>query len=345
MTIQTFNADNSLATVTNQVWSGGAWNNSTKWLYSYNSDGSLARKNYQTWSGGWVNQSVDVYTYVGGLLSVDQYQTWNAGTASFNLQSQKQYWYFTGTTKLQFEFDQNFTAGALVNTNKYEYTYDATYTNMTSKIVSSYNGTGYTNLNKTNYSYDSLGNMTTKLYSTWNTTTSTWVNSTLDNYAGFSAAHNPSSDVNQTWDTAGSGFWVNKTYFTYSYNGSNQMTNMVGESWNIAGFWEFALNDPAANYYYQPYSLGVENVAENGTVDLFPVPASSVLNINLSLNEAQSGVIAIYDMQGRLVNQISFPTTTKFNSSISLTGVASGNYIVSIRGEKSQIVRQIVVAH
>ena len=156
-------------------------------------------------------------------------------------------------------------------------------------------------------------------------------------------------DLSQNWDTAGGGQWDNIMQFTNTYNGYNQLTSKIGESWNIVGTFEFALGDPMSNYYYETYTpsnVSVKNVAGNTSeVNIYPVPAQNMLHVDLNWNEAQAATITIYDVQGRIMRQWDAPNGTQYYSAVSVDNLATGTYFVKINGTQVQIVKQFVIAH
>ena len=159
----------------------------------------------------------------------------------------------------------------------------------------------------------------------------------------------PQMQVNQVWDTTGTGSFNNVIEYTYTYNTYGQMTESTGESWNPGVGWEFANGDPQAFYYYElytPSATSVKNVVNNGgDVNIYPVPAQNVLNIDLTWNVAQSATIALYDMSGRMINTLTAPKSTQYSGALSVSNLADGMYVIRIDGTQGQIVKQIVVAH
>ncbi len=344
---QQFDASNNIISKTRTFWNGTAWVNGTKTLFFYDASNNLDTAVDQIWGGtNWVNVSRNVYSYTSGNhLYSNQYQVWNSTTSAFVANSQKTYYYSVAGNLVQ-ELDQNYSTvtSTYTYTNKFDYTYTAT-NQLASTTASVWNGSAWVSSYMYNYTYDTAGDLINTLYQTYNTTTAAWDNITLNTYSSFVSA-NPQMEIDQVWDTTGGGFWKNNLERTYSYNSFNQLTHSVAESWNVAGFWEHANGDPAANYYYETYTTtGVNNVVANGEVSIFPVPAQNMLNIKLNWNEAQAFTVTIIDMNGSVVRQWSVAPTAQYNTSVPVQNFATGNYVVKITGANSQIVKQIVVAH
>ena len=348
--IQSFDSlTNNLTSKTYQYWNTvtGTWVNGTKALYFYTGN-NLSNIVWQNWGGSnWVNVSRDVYSYdLANRLYQDQFQMWNSTTVTFDPSSQKTYYYDAASNLLQTVGQTYVTATSTYSfTDKYDYTYD-THNWQTSSLYAVWNGSAWDTSYMYSNTYDTAGDRTAQLYQTWSGSTSVWNNVTLKTYSNFTSMM-PMNELDQVWDATGTGFWKNSIKYSYSYNSYHQLTNSVGESWNIAGFYEYANGDPMANYYYQTYApAGINSVvAANGDVNIFPNPAQNTVNIRLNWNEAQASTISIFDMNGRIVRQWSVPSTTQYNTSISVDGFAAGNYVVKISGTQGQIVKQIVIAH
>jgi hypothetical protein len=346
---QEFDANNNITMNTLQEWDmlTSAWVPLSRVLYTYTSANMMATQIWQTWGGAsWLPVSKDVYTYDGtNQLILDQYQTWNGLTMVFDPYSQKTYSYDAITHKLLNETDQDVFSGTPTYTGQYVYTYTAGNQLMT-KAFSTWNS-GWVNSDMYTYAYDSSGNRITQLYQIYDVPTSAWVNVTYNLYGNFNSSHLPQSEIDQSWNSTGSGLWVNFIQFTYTYNSYGQMTSSVGQSWNVVGIFEYATGDPMVRNYYSTYSPAAvkEVVSTNGTANIFPVPASDLLHIDLKWNVAQSSAIAIYDMAGRMVTPlINVPSGSEYHTSLSVGNLAAGMYVVKINGANGQIVKQIVVA-
>ncbi len=323
----------------------GAFSNTSKFLYWYNTNNSADYTIYQTWGGSsWTNVNRTKYDYSGTALSTTTYQHWFG--ADFFTDSIKNSFYNTANLIKQETF-QDSAAGAFVNTKKYDYTYDTAHATMVASVTkSNYSGSGYTPSWNYQYTYDAAGNRTQSIYSVWNTTTSAWDAKYLHSYSMFTSSHLPQVDEYYTYDTAGGGTWKHTTYFTYAYNSHDQMTSMTGESYNALGFPEYAYGDPMARYYYESYTVGVNDVAAaNGEVNIFPNPAQNLININLKWNNAQAFTVSIFNMNGAIVRQWNVASTAAYTTSIPTESLATGTYVVRISGAEGQISRQVVVAH
>ena len=343
--LQQFDGNNNVVSTITQYWDGvaGAWVNWTNTLYAYNADNQVTSIVRQWWDGSaWVNTNEDVFGYnTAHQMYLDQYNVWDTGLVAFTPSSQKIY-YFDSASRVIQEVDQTYNS----STTAYEYTaqYLYTYSLITNTTTyGTWNGSGFTQSYMYTDTYDSTGNLLTHLYQTYSGTA--WINQTLNVYSGFTAMHQPTTQINQTWDSTGTGSWANVMKYMGVYNSNNQLTSSTGESWHIGGFWEFAPGDPASMYYYQDFDATAVKkvVSNNGTANIYPVPANNTLHIDVNWNEAQAGTIAMYDMNGREVSKMNVPYGSHFNGTMQVNNLADGIYVVRITGTQGEIVRQVVV--
>ena len=347
-TLQTFDANNNVLTATNEYWSGTSWVLNTKMIYTYNSSNQVLTAIMQTWDGtSWVSASEDVYSYnTGGKLQSDEYEVW--GLAGYTGVSTKVYSYDLTNTWLINETDQNI-AGSPMYTRQIAYTYDSTAHRLLTTTTSNWNGAAWVNDSLTTNTYDTAGHLITTLRQTYNTVLSRWDNTNFSLFSSF-VGNMPQTEIDQVWNSTGSGSWDNASKHTNTYNSFNQLTSTQGISWNVSGSqFEYALGDPMWNYYYQTYgtNVAVNNVvSSNGEANIYPVPAQNMLHIDIKWNVAQSASIAIYDMSGRMVAPVmDVPSSTEYRAGISVNNLAAGMYQVKISGTQGEIVKQIVIAH
>jgi hypothetical protein len=344
--LQDFDVNNNLLSTVTQTWSGTAWMNSTKALHTYNTANKLISTVMQVWdtSGVWMNVSRNQYTYTaGGQLLSDEMQVWSSSSSAFLPSTQKVYTYSGSTGKLTNIVSQNI-SGTPTYIDQFIFTHNSAGMPVDT-IYTIWNVTTFDSAYRITNLYDTSGNRTEKLYQVYGS--SVWNNATLDIYRNFTSMHMPQADTFKIWNSSGTGSWVENKLYTFTYNSYGQLTSADAISWNPGVGWEYALNDPHANYYYGPYvSSGVKPVtAIGGEANIYPVPAQNTLNIELKWNEAQAASIAILDMTGKVVRNWEVPVSAQYTSSVSVGNLAAGNYIIKISGAQGQIVKQLVVAH
>lgn len=341
---QSFNGDNTLNQNIVEQWNSGVglWINQNASNYWYDINGNVSTFIYQNWGGAsWSSVSKDMYSYSStNLLLQDMSFSYNLGI--WDTAGEVTYYYDSHNNKSQ-ETHATYAAG-WVNSMQIVYTYD-TANRLLSVTKSNWNGGSWTPFNMYTYAYDMSGNQISKLYQVWNTANNTWLNTNLALYSSF-VSYNPQTEQDQNWDSTGSGSWNNVMLYAYTYNGYFQMTSKTGESYNSGLGWEFANGDPKTYYYYGTYELSaVKNVTNSFEANVFPVPAQNVVRLELQSVEPQAYTIALMDISGRILNQYSVASSTKYAGSFSVNNLPNGNYVVKINSEKGQIVKQIVVAH
>lgn len=344
--VQEFDAANRLTTNVSQSWDGMvtmSWVNQFRNLYTYNAAGKIATMITQHWDGtsAWITDSRNEYTYnAANQLSFDQFQTWD-GISAYVPSSQVTYYYDAAGNVIN-ETSNAFVSSTPVFTAKTDYTYNTANKALT-VTNSSWNGAGWDVVDMYTNTYDTSNRRTSQLHQNHDGTA--LVNDMLKLYSDFSGA-NPMTEINQTWDTAGTGSWNDMYKFAHTYNSGGQLTSSTRQSNDISIGWTYALGDTRANYYYSSFT-SVKNVSNNGgTATMFPVPVQSTLNITVNWNTPQSSTIAVTDMMGRTVKTMAVPYGTSVFTTLPAEGLAAGNYLVTITGAtEGRIVKQVVVAH
>jgi hypothetical protein len=344
--VQEFDASNNLVTKVSQEWDmifTMSWVNKFKYIYSYNSSNMKTSMVTQHWDGtsAWITDSKNVYTYnAANQLSTDLFLLWD-GVGAYVSNKNTAYYYDASGNVIN-ETMYTFVASTPVFTSEVNYTYDAGNRVLTTTNAV-WNGAGWDNTDMTTNTYDSAGNRTTQLMQNYDG--SVFVNDMLHIYSNFTGGH-PQTEIAQSWDTTGSGSWVDMHKYAYTYNSHHQMTSATSQSYDISIGWTQAFGDTKSNYYYGSYVAGVKNISNaGGTASLYPVPTQSVLNIDVKWNQAQSATIIISDMQGKTVKSMTTQSGTSAHASVDVANFAEGIYLVRIVGTEGQIVKQIVVAH
>ncbi len=79
-----------------------------------------------------------------------------------------------------------------------------------------------------------------------------------------------------------------------------------------------------------PGTTGLNDIADGGTVDVFPNPAYGTLNINLTNNTGETAVIELYDMQGRKAADLGTREERSIRLEADIDQVPSGMYILRV---------------
>jgi hypothetical protein len=199
----------------------------------------------------------------------------------------------------------------------------------------------YITLTQSLYTYDANGNNT-------NTINKGYVTNTLQDTSQFNytydANNNELSEITQSYNTATS-LWTNTARQRYTYDSYNNPTVYITDTWHSGGFWQSASTDELFYFYYQLYyPSGIATVEEaKGKLNVYPSPASSLLNIDLSWDDAQAATITIYDASGRLYRQWESTAGTSYQSNISVSELPAGIYYMSVKGQSGQITKSFSI--
>lgn len=89
-------------------------------------------------------------------------------------------------------------------------------------------------------------------------------------------------------------------------------------------------------YYYEPvFKTGINTTNTfDGKLQVYPVPAAGVLNVNVTFNQPQSFTATICDMHGRVVKQWNEQATVEYSRSILTNELAPGSYMLNINGKQ-----------
>lgn len=96
------------------------------------------------------------------------------------------------------------------------------------------------------------------------------------------------------------------------------------------------------NYNFLRQSKESENsLMLNNNLNLYPNPASNILNIESSSNENIQSV-TIVNALGQIISQINFNEFEKKNTSIDVSNFANGNYIIRIETDRDRYTKKII---
>jgi len=176
--------------------------------------------------------------------------------------------------------------------------------------------------------------------------TTSWTPSTFDSIVYVSG--NLTSDINKQWlyDSSLSSYeWFDNYKDSITNNSYNEPVY-----WFVYNAYQNTTNQWSANYnvyfrfYYQLFINQVENIVSNsGSAVLYPVPASGSINLCISWQEIQSSVIVINDVTGKKVYEQNVAPCKDCLENLQLNGLSKGNYMLSIKGEKGNILKKFVV--
>lgn len=125
------------------------------------------------------------------------------------------------------------------------------------------------------------------------------------------------------------------------YNGANQLTSSRDYLYvknkllpAEMSFWSF---------YYYAFPTSVSEIAKDEGIRLYPVPAASYINLQMSFIKPEPFTVRIFDMQGKLLQLWNEPAQAVYTKQVSLVGIPSGNYILHVFSAGTSTTRQFSV--
>lgn len=378
----TFDGQDFVTSVISQGASGTplAYENAMQRLYTYDATHNETEELWQDWQPGsssWVNENRKSAVYTAGNKMQQMEESWNTTTNTWKSESQYDYTY-TPSNKVAvaiYKFWNN-TANALVNSSRTTYTYNAA-NNVTEYAVESWNATSSTwgPSYKELYTLNAAGNRTYTVAQNWDVAASNWINGSriLTAYNSTGLAE---TDTFEQWNTANSVFdpsliylhnydangnelqftlleynddslrYINREQITTTYNTYDQPLTYQSLGWDLAANQWAITNGRDIRYHYQLYTADVGSAqAAMPMISLFPVPARNEVTLKMNWTKPEDFVVALFDIQGRMVKQWGEKATTSYSHTLSVADMPSGNYFMTIRSRSGSTSAQMSVVH
>ncbi len=351
---QTFDANNNITTLREMMWSTAtsSWVNSYNYIFTYdasNNRQTLVTQQWNTSSMSWDNLYKNLYTYDAANNQLTNItQAWSSATSTWE-NSTKESNAYNAANKITQTVRQSWNGISSSWDNDYRIsnTYDAN-NNMITLLKENWNTitSAWDKYYKHTNTFGPSNEELTDLLQYWNSATSTWDNNGMTFFRDFTGAAGNlyKTMVTTTWNTSTSVFDSSRRY-QYTYNNYDQTLTFFRDSWNIGGFWQATGSDYGSAYHYEEYATQVKGLtAQNGTANIYPVPAKNVLNIDLNWDEAQPFTISIIDLQGRVSRQWQVTSTASYKTAVSVADLPFGTYIIKIDGSKGQVIKQLIIS-
>jgi hypothetical protein len=109
-------------------------------------------------------------------------------------------------------------------------------------------------------------------------------------------------------------------------------------SWNVSSI---------GNYQFDENPLGVDellNKANNWKVNVFPNPATNLLNVKYNLPAEDKILISVFDLQGKLLLEVNKSNRTKgeHEEILDISKFPAGQYVCRIIGQTNTISKNII---
>ncbi|HXS36348.1 MAG TPA: T9SS type A sorting domain-containing protein [Flavipsychrobacter sp.] len=308
----------------------------------YNASNYLIADSAYAWnntSNSWQGSTVDSFTYdAHGNLTIDRQTAYWSSTSTW-ANYLKVYYYYNAANELDstntyYEFLGD-TAWVLANRGLY--IYDAHHNLVTDSSLdgSSTGGWIVDRLNFFSYTTaNDISSILTYLY--------TAANPYSKKLFTYDAHHNKLTDTLSLYD-AGSSSYLYYQLNTYTYNSDNFVLIHSAYLWQGSLKWFGGMSE---QNYYDAY-LAVPTVATQSAnnIVLYPLPANTVMNIDMHFDQPQQGTMAIYDASGRLYRQWQFNSTANYHGGISVSQLPAGSYVLKVLGNNTQYAQRFSVVH
>lgn len=333
--IQNFNKDNAVNKLVYQTWKA-IWEDSSRFLYAYTTDGKMLTSAFDIWVGSlWTNGYVNTLSYQGNNV-VNMSQTGKGSSATL-YEVQLSYDSYGNITEI-IEKKNNQGIG-LVNNERKVYHYN-------NGMLSEYILYDYDLVNakwlenkKWEYSYSGKNLMVSTEYR-WNG--NIW-NEFEQHLYDYDIAGNKTTDIIQYWSST-NGKFENVKKDVVKYNTDNQPTLITKYTWDNNN-WVHKNGDDEIRLYYQYYfPTNINSIVATRELKVYPVPATTEVNLSMSLDKPQPLNISVMDMSGKVVvTTTENPSQPVLRSTIPVRQLSSGNYIVHIAGEGINVTKKINV--
>ena len=342
--LKTYNAGNLLTTYVAQLWDTAhvSWVNSSRNRYFYDANNRTATDTLDAWNAAganWITPRGTIYfRNSAGKITTTYTVAWNTTTSRWDTTSQNIYTYDAANNVIDF-ISRNSSSGTMKNYSHEMYTYDAANI-VTTIAYQSWNTTtnSWQNTYKYTFEINVHGDRNKQISQSWNSTGVKWDTSSQYIY-NYDAAYNQVAYTYQTYNT---GNWKNVDLYNRTFNSMNQMTSLITKTWNAGGFWESTNSDFKRLYYYENYTTGIRSQAvSGGMLSLWPVPASQVLNMKITWDNAQAYTTRVIDMQGRVCMEWASSSQKTGLENINTASLPAGTYVIILTGSNGGAQRSL----
>lgn len=224
------------------IYFAGSLDYNSRYLHTYTADGLVSENLRQSWvDGKWMNNYVENNIYSGKVLQEKISKTWNPTTSSWFWQQKEIYHYSSGVLVNVIYQSLNLTTSVWENVQSKSYFYAGTDTSEI--LMQVWDGFGWLNISKDNYSYHS-GKLVSRVAQNWDTLKNVWENNMRWEYSFPSGLLE--SAIVSFWNDKDL-TWQNSSRNVYTYSGTNLIANN-SETWdNTVLGWQ---SDYKYNYEY-----------------------------------------------------------------------------------------------
>lgn len=335
----TYNGNNLLITDARWLWVSNAWLGVNRYTSAYDAQQRLITYTTESWvSGNWKNLRREQYaTFTGNTPTLVTKQNWvsnlwvnayqynhilysssikDSAVHQYNWSTVSSNWYAFGYTIFTYNVNGDMASqeffewvdiigGTLPWAQwRYDYSYTSNVLTYVYKQLAVNNGSLDPN-QRTTFTLDANNHWLTAVQEHYNLITSVW-----ENYQ--------------------------KEFFTYDNDGD--LRHHILQNWT-SGNW---INYNEDYYWYSTTLSGVEEIAETKSLKVFPNPFTQRATVEFNLNESGKAKIEVFDLDGRLVQQVEAFMNDGVNQwQLNFNELNSGLYFIKIETAKERFVQRV----
>jgi len=268
-------------------------------------------------------------------IIVYETQIWDASTLAWVPDTRDSFFYdFNNNVASAKEYTYN---GASWDPSQLiDLTYNGAGTQLLVVSIKAYSGGTWVNDYRSDYTYNGSNQLTRAVNASWNV--SAWLNQDKDSLI-YGTSTYPTTRLTYTWNGSA---WEGSIRYDYTFTAANQVSEQKISYWNIGTLgWDLSEH---TLYYYENYTpqAVTETTVSNDALNLYPVPATETLQLNIHLDKKQSAKVHICDVSGKTIKTLSLAVGNTWNQKISIADLPAGIYMLTLRGEYSVMNRKFV---
>ncbi|WP_276132248.1 T9SS type A sorting domain-containing protein [Polluticoccus soli] len=318
--------------LTYQQWNAtkAEFRDSARYGYEYNGDGTMKQSTFQlNYANMWTNDVTSTISYLPNVTSMES-------------QFYKAAFVYDASARLVETIDSQSSGNGIWQKNE-KHTYEYSGKSVTKHFLYEWSNQQSSWLNKKNwqYGYNNDNDLIYKIEQEWNGVS--WVNIAKHEYS-YDGNHNMATDLLKKWDNS-LGVYVDASREIWNYNIQNLPELITTSTWNGSS-WIYTNSDQQYRLYYENFfPADVKQVVSVNELNIYPVPATYVVNVNLTLNSSEDILVSLYDMKGSTLYSASHHSATDLRIAIPVASLSTGTYFLRVVGSNTNVARSIVVQH
>lgn len=349
-TLYQYNDQNLVSQVGTWLYiSSGLWQNQLLTMYLYDVDGypttiltkvhgtnsllieneydnanTLLRQTLKDWDGSaWVETALNTYEYEDNLMISRRHTQLPATRGDY---SEFTYTYDANRRLINMLMEY-FENNQLIVQQQSVYENDDSG-NCITEVAQEWGLNGWQNVLKADNTYDNHGNQLSTVTTSWQNNAWQYLSRQLNTYNELDYRTELS---NYYWDGSE---WIFSNITKWTYDKDNFLNSMVWKSYDVV--WGQVSAD--STKYYTEESLSMEEIAQSGTLLLYPNPGNGLITLT---GEMPMESVEVYNLAGEKVRTIK--PTLRHKAQLDLTDQSPGVYVVKARYTIGTAIGKIVL--